>query len=118
MRDVNSRMARARAVARQVGLVSIRGLTMCFDVNVGDGLSDAKARAFVARIAGREAALGRSLSEREKLVEIAHDAADRLTKWQDERRARRLVIANGTGRYRRQDWDLDRIFPTLDERWE
>jgi hypothetical protein len=118
MRDVSSRIARARAVARQVGLVSIRGLTMCFDVNVGDGLSDTKARAFVTRIAGREAALGRSLSEREKLVEIANEAADRLTKWQDERRARRLVIANGTGRYRRQDWDLDRIFPTLDERWE
>jgi peptidoglycan hydrolase-like protein with peptidoglycan-binding domain len=118
MRDVNSRMARARAVARQLGLGSVRGLTMCFDINVGDGLSDAKARAFVARITGREAALGRSLSEREKLVEIANEAADRLTKWQEERRARRLVLANGTGRYRGGDWNLDRIFPTLDERWE
>jgi peptidoglycan hydrolase-like protein with peptidoglycan-binding domain len=118
MRDVNSRMVRARTVARQVGLGSVRGLAMCFDVNVGDGLSDAKARRFVARIAGREAALGRSLSEREKLVEIANEAADRVTKWQAERRARRLVLANGTGRYRGGNWDLDRIFPTLDERWE
>jgi peptidoglycan hydrolase-like protein with peptidoglycan-binding domain len=118
MRDVNSRMVRARTVARQVGLGSVRGLAMCFDVNVGDGLSDAKARAFVDRIAGREAAVGRPLSEREKLVEIANEAADRVTSWREERRARRLVLANGTGRYRGGDWNLDRIFPTLDERWE
>jgi hypothetical protein len=118
MGDVSSRMAHAQNVARQLGLRTVRGLTMCFDINAGDGLGTAKVAAFSSRIARLESQLGHPLTERERLVEIANEAADRLTNWREERRARRLVIANGTGVYRRQNWDLDRLFPTLNDPWE
>jgi hypothetical protein len=118
MGDVGSRMVYAQTVARQLGLRTVRGLTMCFDINVGDGLGTAKVAAFPSRISSLESRIGRRLTERERLVEIANEAADRLTNWREERRARRLVIANGTGVYRRQNWDLDRLFPTLNDPWE
>ena len=61
----------------------------------------------------------RALSEREKLVEIADEAA-RLSGLPDDRGPRRTVITNGTGRYRRSDWNLDALTffpgqPSLDD---
>ena len=119
MADVRARLRRAQEVARRLGLQSVRGLAMTFDIVTGDGLGEPKVEAFAARIARRQAALGRPPTEREKLVEIANEAADQVSSWREERRARRLLIANGTGTYRRSsNWDLNRDFPTLDERWE
>jgi peptidoglycan hydrolase-like protein with peptidoglycan-binding domain len=119
MNDVVSRLRQAQVAARALGLLSTRGLAMLFDVQVGDGLSPRKRAAFDAQIRLRQGALGNPLTEREKLVEIAN-TAPRFVKpsLREERRARRLLIANGRGRYRRGEWDLDREFPTLDERWE
>jgi hypothetical protein len=118
MADVRSYLRKPKTVARDFGLRTIRGLAMLFDVAVGDGLSDTKVAGFATRITGREAALGRRLTEREKLVEIANQAADVLSNYQEERRARRLLIANGTGTYRGSQWNIDREFPNLDDPWE
>lgn len=119
MRDVRSRMNRAETVARRLGLRTTRGLSICFDIQVGDGMSDKKVRIFETRLAQRQSALGRPLTEREKLVELAHAAADLAgATWGEERRARRLLIANGSGRYRKSNRNIDQLFPTLDRSWE
>ena len=118
MADVRSYLRKPKDVARSFGLRTIRGLAMLFDVAVGDGLGDSKVAGFASRITSREADLGRRLTEREKLVEIANAAADALTKYREERRARRLLIANGSGVYRGSQWNIDREFPNLDDAWE
>jgi hypothetical protein len=87
---------------------------------VGDGsVTPRKPAAFAAQVRTRETALGRPLNEREQLAELADVAARFAGKWASERRARRLLIANGTGCYRGNcSWNLDRDFPTLDNLWE
>ncbi|HMP79361.1 MAG TPA: hypothetical protein PKD54_07910, partial [Pirellulaceae bacterium] len=121
--NLRSRLAAAHRAVRDLGLGTVRGLTMMFDIQVGDGyaarfnnrmVSGHKIVLFRNRLAARRAALRRELGEREKLIEIADEAASFAGRWQDERRARRLVIANGTGIYRRSNWNLDRLFPGLD----
>jgi hypothetical protein len=117
MRDVRQRLDRATTAARRLGLKTTRGLALMFDVVVGDGLSNAKLERFAARLRRRQGELGRSPTEREALMELVDEAVLRLTRWREERRARRLLIANGRGTYRRSQWDLDREFPTLDQPW-
>jgi hypothetical protein len=118
-RDVRARLHTAEEAASKLGVTTVRGLSMMFDVANGDGLSPRKVQTFAARLAARGAAAGRPLTEREQLVEIANAAADLVRKpsLREERRARRLLIAHGSGRYRRSHWDLNKEFTTLDERW-
>ena len=121
MIDVLQRMKRAREAMRQLHLKTVRGLCMLFDIEVGDGYGkkNHKLLTFAAQITRRETDSGRALSEPEKLVEIADQAARFAgKKWGAERRARRMLIAKGTGRYRGSDWNLDRDFPNLDNVWE
>ncbi|MFO1428591.1 MAG: hypothetical protein U1F76_00390 [Candidatus Competibacteraceae bacterium] len=115
--DIKRRMAMAAAAARRLGLSTIRGLTMMFDIRVGEGYggNNFKLEAFAARIRSREAQLGRLLSEPEKLVEIADQSAVYAGRWEAQRRARRLVIAKGRHYYRHRDWNLDSRFPNLDD---
>jgi hypothetical protein len=113
--DLKIRVRAAWTATRALALGTARGLTMMFDIIVGDGLGQKKMNSIRARLQQRESAAGRALSEREKLVEIADEAAKFAGRWQDERRARRFVIANGTGIYRGSRWDLDRLFPQLND---
>lgn len=110
--DIRQRMRHAQEVAQRLGLRTVRGLTMIFDIVVGDGLGKPKEQAFARHLQ----ALGQASTEQQKLVAIAEEAARFAgKKLEEERRARRLLIANGRGRYRRSDWNLDRDFPTLHE---
>lgn len=115
--SIRNYMQLARTVTTRLGLQTVRGLAMMFDIAVGDWISEPKARAFAERLRKQEAALGRALSEREKLVELAQEAATRSGLAKD-RLPRRLLIANGTGEYRRSTkWNLNRDFPNLDDPW-
>lgn len=115
--SIRGYMRLARAVTIRLGLQTVRGLAMMFDIAVGDWISNSKERAFAERIKGREAALGRTLSEQERLIEIAKEAAARSGLAQD-RLPRRLLIANGTGKYRGStNWNLDRDFLNLNDPW-
>ncbi len=114
-RDIRGRMTRAQAVAADLSLGTIRGLCMIFDIEVGDGLGRTKAATFAARQRAREAEAGRPPTEREKVGLLAEVAAELAGRWRDERLARRRLIAEGHGRYRGGEWNLDAIFPNLDE---
>ncbi len=107
--DVSGRITTCVAITRRLGLRTIRGLSMIFDVHTGDGLGRKKEQAFMARIRGLS-------SEQEKLIAIANEAANRAgNKLKEERQHRRMLIAVGTGCYRGQcDWNLDRDYPNLD----
>jgi hypothetical protein len=118
------RMRAAVQATRALGLKTIRGLTMMFDIQVGDGyaarvgdrsVAGQKILLFRNRIAARRAALGRDLTEREKLILIAEEASRFAGRWQQERLARRMVIAQGNGMFRRIQWNLDQQFPGLDQ---
>ena len=117
VQDIKGRMRAARAAATGLGLGTVRGLAMLFDIHVGDGYGrrQRKLAAFRDRIAAAAARLGRELTEQDKLVEIADQAASYAGKYQAERRARRMVIANGAGIYRRSNWNLDQLFPNLND---
>jgi len=117
--DVKRRMTAAQGAVRDLGLQTVRGLTMMFDIHVGDGYgaNRRKIALFRERIGRLEAERGRPLAEQERLVEIAEAAAAQVSpRWRDERRARRRLIALGRGEYRRSHWELDRDFPALAER--
>ena len=120
--DIRRRLIAASNAARSLQLKTVRGLAMLFDIEVGDGyalrqngrpVAGGKITAFQQRIARKSAELKRGLSEQEVLVEIAEEAALFAGRWQVERRARRLVIARGTGVYRGKPWNLDSQFPAL-----
>jgi hypothetical protein len=102
-------MSSAQAVTKRLQLRSIRGLCTIFDIIVGDSLSTKKEQAFANRIRGLS-------SEREKLLAIADEAARWAgSKVEAERRERRMLIANGTGCYRKDcRWNLNRDYPNLD----
>ena len=121
--NIRDRMRIARQATVRLGLTSNRGLAMLFDIHVGDGyaarvggrmIAGHKIVHFGNRISQEQARLGRAMSEREKLVLIAREAAGFAGRWSQERLERRMVIAQGTGRYRRSNWDLSRQFPQLD----
>jgi hypothetical protein len=83
---------------------------MIFDVHTGDGISvgSKKEQAFMARIKGLA-------NEREKIVAIADEAARWAGKYEQERRQRRMLIANGTGCYHNHcKWNLNQDYPNLD----
>ncbi len=110
-------MKRAHEAVKDLRLQTVRGLTMMFDIAVGDWLSPAKLRTFAAHITKKEAEAGRSLSEQEKLQVIAEVAAVLAGKHVEaSRRSRRLLIANGYGLYRGSKWNLDEYFPSLKDR--
>lgn len=122
--NIRGRMRDARQATERLGLTSVRGLAMLFDIQVGDGYAARVGDRMVAgqkivhfgnRISQEQSRLGRSMSEREKLVLIAREAAGFAGRWSQERLDRRMVIAQGTGRYRRSNWDLSRQFPQLDQ---
>lgn len=123
MANIRGRMREARVATLRLGLTSVRGLAMLFDIQVGDGyaarsgnrrVAGHKIARFASRLAQEQSRLGRPLSEGEKLVAIAQEAANFAGRWSQERRERRMVIAQGTGVYRRSRWDLSRRFPQLD----
>ena len=122
--DLSRRLKLVWPAVRALGLQTIRGLCMMFDVQVGDGyaakvsgrvVAHGKILRFVERLRKREASLGRALTEVERLREIADEAAQFAGKWAEERRARRMLIAVGSGSYRRRNWQLAPLFPNLDE---
>jgi hypothetical protein len=122
--DMRGRLNAAWRATRELELRTVRGLSMMFDINVGDGyaakfngrmVANRKIALFKERILGRERSLGRRLTEAERLVEIAEEAARYAGRWAEERRARRRVIALGSGMFRRQNWTLDAQFPGLND---
>jgi hypothetical protein len=115
--SIRGYMRMARAATTRLGLQTVRGLTMMFDIAVGDWITPAKERAFAARIAHKQAELGGSLTEHEKLIEIAEEAATRSGNVSSDRLPRRMLIAIGSGEYRREHWELDRDFPSLNDPW-
>jgi hypothetical protein len=117
MQDVRGRIAAAKGAARRLGLWTVRGLTLMFDITAREGLGPAKIERFAARLRRLEETRG-ALSEQEKLVAIADESVRRLTHHRDERRARRMVIATGSGPARGRWWDLDRDYANLDAPWE
>lgn len=108
--DVRGRTKSCVAITRRLGLQTIRGLSMIFDVHTGDGISRKKEQAFMARIQELS-------SEREKVIAIANEAPNWVQpKLKEERRQRRMLIAAGSGCYRGQcNWNLDRDYPNLDQ---
>jgi hypothetical protein len=117
MQDVRGRIAAAKGAARRLGLWTVRGLALLFDIAACEGLGRAKIARLAARLRRLEATKG-PLSEQEKLVAVADESVRRLAHHRDARRARRLVIATGSGPARGQWWDLHRDYPNLDAPWE
>jgi hypothetical protein len=117
MHDVRGRLAAAKGAARRLGLWTVRGLALIFDITAHEGLGPAKIKRFAARLRQLESARG-PLSEQEKLVAIAEESVQRLTRHRDEWRARRMVIATGSGPARGRWWDLGRDYANLDAPWE
>ncbi|QLE55452.1 hypothetical protein [Nostoc sp. TCL26-01] len=106
--DIQARIKTSLKITKKLGLRTIRGLSMIFDVHTGDGIRPEKERAFMDRIKGLS-------TEQEKLVAIADEAARWAGKWADERRQRRMLIAKGTGCYRGHcKWNLNQDYPNLD----
>ncbi len=117
MQDIRGHLAAAKGSARRLGLWTVRGLTLIFDIAACQGLSPAKIECFAARLRRLEATRG-ALSEQEKLVAIAEESVRGLARHRDERRARRMVIATGSGPARGRWWDLGRDYANLDAPWE
>lgn len=126
---VNQYMRPAQNAARQLGLTTVRGLSMMFDINVGDGFGlrnkelrqtyGNKLNLFNRRIQDIERQRGRPLTEQEKLIQIADIAAELVrSDLRDRRRTRRRLIAQGRGSFRGRNWDLDRDYPNLNNRWQ
>ena len=122
--DLSRRLKVVWPAVRTLGLKTIRGLCVLFDVQVGDGLAarvsgrvvaNGKVQRFAERLRKREATLGRALTEAERVLEIADEAALFAGKWAAERRARRMLIAVGSGRYRNSNWQIDKLFPNLND---
>ncbi len=117
MQDVRGRLAAAKGAARRLGLWTVRGLALLFDIAACEGLGRAKIARLAARLRRLEATRG-PLSEQEKLVAIADESVRRLARHRDERRALRMVIATGSGPARGRWWDLGRDYANLDAPWE
>ena len=97
-RDIASRLCTAWNSFTPLGLGTVRGLSMTFDIQNGDGsgaLATVKARAL-------KSVGWSSLSEADRLQRLANLAADRLgdPKQREERRARRMNLANVRTPYR------------------
>jgi peptidoglycan hydrolase-like protein with peptidoglycan-binding domain len=95
-RDIAGRLCTAWKNFTPLGLGTVRGLSMCYDIINGDGAGA------MATVRLRALALGGwgSMLEAAKLERLANLAADRLSKLREERRARRLNLANIRTRYR------------------
>ena len=81
---------------RRLGVWTVRGLALLFDIAACEGLGPSKIARLAARLRRLEATRG-PLSEQEKLVAIADESVRRLARHRDERRALRMVIATGSG---------------------
>jgi hypothetical protein len=114
-RDVGARLATARGAAKRLGLSTVRGLALLFEIATADGLDPAKVERFGARL--RRVGSSRALTEAEALVEVADESVPRGARGQDGRWARRMVIAKGSGMARGRRWDLRRHYRHLDEPW-
>ena len=90
---------------------------LMFDITAREGLGPAKIERFATRLRRLEGARG-PLSEQEKLVAIADESVQRLARHREERCARRMVIATGSGPARGRWWDLGRDYANLDAPWE
>jgi hypothetical protein len=113
--DVGARLATARAAARRLGLSTVRGLALLFEIATADGLDPAKVERFGARL--RRVGSSRALTEPEALVEIADESIPRHSQGLDGRWARRMVIAKGSGSALERWWDLGRHYGNLDDPW-
>ena len=96
-RDIASRLCTAWDNLTRLGLGTVRGLSMCYDIINGDG-SGAMAKVRVKALAQPAWS---TAPESAKLAALANLAADRLGKYREERRARRLNIANIRTLYRK-----------------
>jgi hypothetical protein len=94
--DIASRLCVAWDNFSSLNLTTVRGLSMCYDIINGDGAGG------MASVRARALAMPAwsATSEAEKLVNLANFAADRLSKYREERRARRLNLANVPTPYR------------------
>ena len=117
MQDVRGRLAAAKGAARRLGVWTVRGLALLFDIAACEGLGRSKIARLAARLRRLEATRG-PLSEQEKLVAIVDESVRRLARHRDERRALRMVIATGSGPARGRWWDLGRDYANLDAPWE
>jgi hypothetical protein len=115
--DVRARLAGAKSAAQRLGLWTTRGLALLFDIGARDGLGTAKVERFAARLRRLENAR-RPPRETDKLLAIADESTLRLTRDREEHRARRTVIATGSGPTRSAWWDLSRDYPNLDAPWQ
>ena len=95
-RDIASRLCTAWDNFTRLGLGTVRGLSMCYDIVNGDG-GGAMAKVRVKALAQ---AAWTATTESTKLASLANLAADRLGKYREERRARRLNVAGVRTAYR------------------
>jgi peptidoglycan hydrolase-like protein with peptidoglycan-binding domain len=95
-RDIAGRLCTAWNNFTSLGLGTVRGLSMCYDIINGDG------EGAMAQVRTRALALPSwaSSPEATKLQNLANFAADRLGRLREERRARRLNLANIRTAYR------------------
>jgi putative peptidoglycan binding protein len=106
---VDVRFARARELARTLGLRTELGLALCFDVVVQNGGVNAAARARIAR----DVEAHPIHKERELRVIVANAVADgSKPAYRDDVRSRKLALATGAGRvhgatYVLRNWGLD-----------
>jgi len=115
--DIRNRLCSAWEGVSVVGLASVRGLCMMFDINTGDGLSRAKMRLLRQGLDAEQTRLDRALAEADKLSLLADLAANRLTQYREERRARRKNLAGIPTLYRGDRRWAERInsaVPNLD----
>jgi peptidoglycan hydrolase-like protein with peptidoglycan-binding domain len=95
-RDIASRLCTSWDNFTKLSLGTVRGLSMCYDIINGDG------GGAMAQVRTRVLALPSwaSSPEAAKLQKLANFAADRLGRLREERRARRLNLANIRTPYR------------------
>ena len=98
----------ALQTAREFGLQTELGISLCFDVHVQNGSINAKARAAIKQ----ELQDHPIANEQELRVIIANSVADNARAFQEDVRSRKLTIATGTGSVHGQtfvlrNWGLD-----------
>lgn len=118
---IRGRLAKAWKYMRQLGLSSERALVLMFDLVTQQGGAWLDARGtnrrarLSAAIAAKTRSLGRALTEREKLEQIARTvAATTGTRFRDRVLQRKMAIVDGTTRVRGLRAGLDATFGISD----
>jgi len=121
LRAVRPRMDAAERSARQLGILSERGLALLFDNVTQNGpgwLHPRRLAAIRQRAAEARATRGEGISERELLAIVANVVADTVNpRWREDVRRRRMAIVNGSGIVHGTSFDLGRQFGLTDVPW-